>query len=81
MGLTAAPETRAIITGATGTVGRACAAALGERGCRLTLLGRRPDALEAVAAELAATGVETETLIFDQRTDRAPKIPPHWRSE
>ncbi len=75
------PDTRAIITGATGTVGRACAAALGERGCRLTLLGRRPDALQAVAAELAVTGVETETLIFDQQTDRAPKIPPQWRSE
>lgn len=75
------PGPRAIVTGATGTVGRACAIALAERGCRLTLLARRPDALHAVAADLAAAGVETETLVFDHRTDRALEIPLLWRSE
>jgi NAD(P)-dependent dehydrogenase (short-subunit alcohol dehydrogenase family) len=75
------PATRAIVTGATGTVGRACALALGERGCRLTLLGRRLDALQAVAASLAATGAEVETRAFDHGTDRVLDVPPAWRSE
>ena len=73
--------TRAILTGATGTVGRACAIALAERDCRLTLLGRRPDALQDVATSLAATGAEIETRVFDQRTDRGLDVPPSWRSE
>ena len=42
---------RAIITGATGTVGLACARALAEQGCELTLVGRRRTALDALAAE------------------------------
>jgi short-subunit dehydrogenase len=42
----------ALLTGATGGLGRATAAALAGRGAKLLLSGRKADALEALAAEL-----------------------------
>ncbi|HXS47951.1 MAG TPA: SDR family NAD(P)-dependent oxidoreductase, partial [Solirubrobacterales bacterium] len=42
----------ALLTGATGGLGRAIAAALAERGATLTLSGRKAEALEALATEL-----------------------------
>jgi short-subunit dehydrogenase len=42
----------ALLTGATGGLGRAIAAALAERGAKLALSGRKAEALEALAAEL-----------------------------
>jgi NAD(P)-dependent dehydrogenase (short-subunit alcohol dehydrogenase family) len=75
-GAGSATPVRAVITGATGTVGRACAVALAERGCRLSLLGRRPDALASLADELGGT----EPVILDQ--SHGPLvIPDHWRHE
>jgi short-subunit dehydrogenase len=41
-----------LLTGATGGLGRAIAAALAARGAKLTLSSRKPEALEALAAEL-----------------------------
>ena len=75
------PVVRAVVTGATGTVGRACATALADRGCRLTLLGRRRDALERVAAELARDGESPEVQLVDQGSPGSLDVPPHWRSE
>jgi short-subunit dehydrogenase len=46
----------ALLTGATGGLGRAIAAALTARGAKLVLSGRRADALEALAAELPGEG-------------------------
>jgi short-subunit dehydrogenase len=46
----------ALLTGATGGLGRAIAAALAGRGAKLVLSGRKPEALEALAAELAGDG-------------------------
>jgi short-subunit dehydrogenase len=46
----------ALLTGATGGLGRAIAAALAARGARLILSGRKPDALEQLAAELPGEG-------------------------
>jgi short-subunit dehydrogenase len=46
----------ALLTGATGGLGRAIAKALAERGAILVLSGRRLEALEALAAELPGEG-------------------------
>jgi short-subunit dehydrogenase len=47
---------KALLTGATGGLGRAIAKALAARGATLTLSGRSADALEAMAAELPGDG-------------------------
>jgi short-subunit dehydrogenase len=46
----------ALLTGATGGLGRAIAKALAGRGARLALSGRKAEALEALAAELPGAG-------------------------
>lgn len=48
-----------LLTGATGGLGRAMAAALAGRGAELILSGRKPEALEALAAELPGDGHRT----------------------
>jgi NADP-dependent 3-hydroxy acid dehydrogenase YdfG len=64
---------RALVTGATGGLGRAIALALRAEGCEMVVTGRRRDALEdvaeltggrAVAADLADRG-QLETLLRD----------------
>jgi short-subunit dehydrogenase len=47
---------KALLTGATGGLGRAIAASLAERGAQLTLSARSREALEAMAAELPGSG-------------------------
>ncbi|HEU4598976.1 MAG TPA: SDR family NAD(P)-dependent oxidoreductase, partial [Solirubrobacterales bacterium] len=47
---------KALLTGATGGLGRAIAAALAERGAQLVLSARDPEALAALAAELPGGG-------------------------
>jgi short-subunit dehydrogenase len=49
----------ALLTGATGGLGRAIAAALAARGARLILSGRKPDALQQLAGELPGDGHRT----------------------
>lgn len=46
----------ALLTGATGGLGRAIAASLAARGASLMLSGRKPEALEALAGELYGNG-------------------------
>jgi short-subunit dehydrogenase len=55
----------ALVTGATGTIGRAVAAELGARGAALLLTGRRKDVLDEVAGELRDRGVQVETVVGD----------------
>lgn len=52
---------RALVTGAAGGIGRAAARALADEGCHVALLDRDAAALEALAAELRATGVSATT--------------------
>ena len=47
---------KALLTGATGGLGRAIAIALARRGAAVTLSARKPEALEALAAELPGEG-------------------------
>ena len=53
----------ALLTGATGGLGRAMAAALAGRGAKLILSGRKQQALDALAAELPGEG--HRTLVAD----------------
>jgi short-subunit dehydrogenase len=48
-----------LLTGATGGLGRAIAAAAAGRGAKLILTGRKPDALRTLAAELPGDGHRT----------------------
>ena len=50
----------ALLTGATGGIGHAVARALGERGARLVLTGRREDVLGGLAAELGARALPAD---------------------
>jgi NAD(P)-dependent dehydrogenase (short-subunit alcohol dehydrogenase family) len=52
-----------IITGASGAFGRVCAIALGSLGGKLLLVSGDAEQLEAVAAEVRATGAECKTWV------------------
>ncbi len=51
--------TRALLTGASGGLGRAIAAALAARGVELVISSRKPEQLERLAAELPGSGHRT----------------------
>ena len=59
----------AVVTGASGGLGRACALALAAAGADLVLIARRPAPLHALAAEIAATGRRARAVPCDV-TDR-----------
>ena len=56
------PDRAALVTGASSGIGYAIARMLGEEGYGLTLAARRPEKLEAAAAELRAAGHEVEAV-------------------
>ena len=47
-----------IITGATSGIGKACAIAFGQAGCKVVIVGRNPERLAATSAELAQLNIE-----------------------
>lgn len=55
----------AIVTGASGTLGRQFSIALAEAGAAVALVGRKRDALEATQQELAKTGAKSAIVIAD----------------
>src|SRR5215468_10914732 len=60
---------KALLSGASRGLGRACAFALAQEGIDVTIVARRRDALEKTAAEIrAATGVEVATVAADITT-------------
>jgi NAD(P)-dependent dehydrogenase (short-subunit alcohol dehydrogenase family) len=58
-------ERAAIVTGASSGIGLALARMLGEEGHGLTVAARRPEKLEAAAAELRDAGFEVEAVAGD----------------
>lgn len=63
----------ALITGASSGIGAALARELASRGAKLILTARRRDRLEALASELAASGVETRIVVADLNDPAAPQ--------
>ncbi len=55
-------ERAAVVTGGSSGIGLAIARALGEEGYAVTLSARRPDKLEAAAAELQGEGLEVQAV-------------------
>lgn len=60
---------RAVVTGASGGIGRSLALQLAEGGADLVLVARSHDALEAVADEVRTRGVTASVLVADLATD------------
>ena len=56
---------RALVTGASRGLGRACAAALAEAGARVVLAARGLDGLQQVAGQIEAAGGAAEVLALD----------------
>ncbi len=62
---------RALVTGSTGGIGEAIARAVAAAGADVVIHGRRSAAANAIAAELAATGVRSQALLADVRDPAA----------
>jgi NAD(P)-dependent dehydrogenase (short-subunit alcohol dehydrogenase family) len=62
----------ALVTGASGGVGRWLSAGFGLAGARILLTDRDPDGLAALAAELEAGGIEAASLVVDLDDEDAP---------
>ena len=60
---------KALLTGASRGLGRACAFALAQEGVDVTIVARKRDTLEKAGAEIAAaTGVKVQTVAGDITT-------------
>ena len=59
----------ALVTGASGGIGRAITLQLARAGFGLTLSGRRPGPLDEVARTVAATGAQTRTITADMAAE------------
>src|SRR3954454_8736402 len=66
-------ERAAIVTGASRGIGRAIAEALGEDGYSLTISARKPDTLEATAADFREKGYEVEAVAANMADEDAIK--------
>ncbi len=61
----------ALVTGASGGLGRHFARVLAREGASVVIAARRADKLESVAAEIAAEGGEVSTLVLDVASQEA----------
>jgi short-subunit dehydrogenase len=65
------PDRAAIVTGASRGIGRAIAQTLGEDGYAMTITARKPDSLEAAAAELRDHGFDVHALAANLTDEEA----------
>src|SRR5437773_1814466 len=63
----------ALVTGASGGIGKACALALADAGARVALAARRKEKLEEVAAEIRARSREAYVIELDLASDDSIK--------
>jgi 3-hydroxy acid dehydrogenase / malonic semialdehyde reductase len=75
----------AFVTGATAGIGEACVWAFAKAGYRLLVCGRRAERLDALKAELEATGAAVHTLLLDVRDSKAvnsaiESLPADWQA-
>ncbi|MDW8479825.1 MAG: SDR family oxidoreductase [Xanthomonadales bacterium] len=68
----------ALVTGASAGIGEAIARELARRRWNLVLTARRRERLEALAAELGRSGVETRVLVSDLAEPAAPAVIEAW---
>lgn len=61
-------EAHVAVVGAAGSIGHTCAALLGPRARRITLVGRNPERLEPVAREVAERGARSVHVAADVAT-------------
>ena len=54
-----------IITGGSSGIGKALARSFGQRGAKVIITGRRPDALEETVQALAQEGIKVESITSD----------------
>jgi NADP-dependent 3-hydroxy acid dehydrogenase YdfG len=64
-------KNKAMITGATSGIGKACALMLARNGFDLIITGRRKERLEELSLELEGGGARTKVLCFDVRDRKA----------
>jgi short-subunit dehydrogenase len=64
----------ALVTGASAGIGAALARELAAHGAKLVLTARRRERLEALAAELAASGTEARIVVADLNDPDAPEL-------
>ncbi len=76
---------KAMVTGATSGIGKACASMLAGLKYDLIITGRRKERLEALAQELQSQSIEVKILSFDVRDRSKAKeawesLPDSWKS-
>jgi NAD(P)-dependent dehydrogenase (short-subunit alcohol dehydrogenase family) len=64
-------ERAALVTGGSSGIGLAIARALGDDGYRVTIAARRPEKLEAAAAELQSAGIDVHSLPANMTQEEA----------
>ncbi|NKI61274.1 SDR family oxidoreductase [Labrenzia sp. PO1] len=62
---------RALVTGASSGIGKACAVALAEAGAAVTLAARRAAPLQDLQAEMQAEGMQADILVLDMADHEA----------
>ena len=64
---------KALLSGASRGLGKACALALAREGADITIVARKRESLERAADEMRATGVKVTAVVGDIATPQAAR--------